>query len=86
MQLSEEYQREIDERVARNRTIAGHIKNVATINGKIDRLVAQMVRSKIIIAQTKEGIFKDVSENAQKEMRNEFIRKASKDKEIELFT
>ena len=45
-----------------------------------------MVRSKIIIAQTKEGIFKDVSEKAQKEMRNEFIRKASKDKEIELFT
>ena len=53
MQFSEEYQREIDERVARNRTIAGHIKNVATINGKIDRLVAQMVRSKIIIAQPK---------------------------------
>jgi hypothetical protein len=86
MQLSEEYQREIDERCARNRTIAAHQKNVATLNEKIDRLVGQMVRSKIVIAKTKEDIFKDVSDKAQKEMRMEFIRKASKDKEIELFT
>ena len=86
MQLSEEYQREIDERCARNRTIIGQKKNVDTINKKIDRLVGQMVRSKIVIANTRESIVKDVTEKATAQMRRNFLNKVRTDKEIELFT
>ena len=85
MQLSEEDQKEIEERCAKSKAIQSNLKIVDRINGKIDRLLAQMVQCKLTIAITREKIVGDVTDKATADMRKEFIKKATKDKEIELF-
>ena len=85
MQLSEEYQREIDERCENNKSINGNLKAIDEINLRIDKLLKDMIQRKIDIELTRSKIVDDVTDKATKEMRLAFIRKARKDKEIELF-
>jgi len=85
MQLNEEYQREIDERCESNKSINGNLKAIDEINLRIDKLLKDMIQRKIDIELTRSKIVDDVTDKATKEMRLAFIRKARKDKEIELF-
>lgn len=85
MQLNEEYQREIDERCENNKSINGNLKAIDEINLRIDKLLKDMIQRKIDIELTRSKIVDDVTDKATKEMRLAFIRKARKDKEIELF-